>query len=257
VDYATRLPLGAPTTATRLVFENPVPDGTWLVRAATLLPPGEGAPQPLPLSPSLTLVPHDDPSPVRRYYNATALPPAFLVPRTVVADDAQALAYLSAPEFAPARVATVALEAGALALEGTSAEGEGVRILERTPERWVLATEATAERLLVLTQAYFPGWQATVDGVATPLVRADYMFQGLYVPAGAHRVEIAYQPRSLLVGGAISAAALVVAVVLFALGRVRWPRRAPAAGRTLERRPRRPGGAGRSRSQVRRPLRGE
>ena len=53
-----------------LVFENPAPDGTWLVRAATLLPPGGGAPQPLPLSPSLALVPNDDPSPVKRYYNA-------------------------------------------------------------------------------------------------------------------------------------------------------------------------------------------
>jgi hypothetical protein len=264
VDYATRLPLGVPTTATRLVFENPAPNGTWLVRAATLLPPGEGAPQPLPLSASLALVPHDDPSPVKRYYNASALPPVFLVPRTVVADDAQALAYLSAPEFAPARVATVALGTGAHSLEGTAAETEGVRILERTPERWVLATEAAAERFLVLTQAYFPGWQATVDGVATPLARADYLFQGLYVPAGAHRVEIAYQPRSLLIGGAISAAAHVLAVILFVLARVRWPwprrpGRAAAPGDQPDVRapPRRSGGGGRSRSQVRRPLRGE
>jgi hypothetical protein len=231
LDYATRLPLGAPTTIARLVFENPAAGGTWLVRAATVLPPSGGAPQPLPLSPSLTLVPHDDPSPVRRYYNATALPPAFLVPRTVAADDTQALAYLSTPEFAPTRVATVAPGPNARALDGSPAENEGVRILERAPERWLLATETSAERLLVLTQAFFPGWQATVDGVPTPLVRADYLFQGLYVPAGAHRVELTYQPRSLLVGGAISAAALAAAVFLLLLSRLdwRWPRRPAAA----------------------------
>jgi len=222
VDYAARLPLAEPTTVARLVFENPASSGTWLVRAATLLPPDGGTPEPLTLSANLQLVPHDDPSPVKRYLNRAALPPVFLVPRTVLADDTEALAYLQGDEFAPADVATVAPAPGAAVLASDTAAGH-VDVLERAPERWRLATDAPAERLLVLTQAYFPGWQATIDGAPAPLVRADYAFQGLYVPAGSHQVEIVYRPRSLLVGGALSLAALVAAVVLVALGRPRWP----------------------------------
>ena len=101
------------------------------------------------------------------------------------------------------------------------------RIVARAPERWVFETEASGERLLVLTQAYVPGWEASVDGAPVPLVRADYFFQGVYLPAGAHRVELHYRPRSLLVGLALTAIALVVAVVVFALGDrgVTWLRR--------------------------------
>ena len=147
----------------------------------------------MPLSPSLTLVPHDDPdSPVRALLSTrTALPPALpSVPRTVAADDAPALAYLARP-VPPARVATMALGAGAPLVRGTAAESEGVRVLERTAERWVPSRrKAAAERCLVLT-GVLPQAGRRRRGGPAPLARADFMFQGLYVHAGAHRVEIA------------------------------------------------------------------
>ena len=134
------------------------------------------------------------------------------------------------------RVGTFGFSFGVRSLADDTAGGS-VSVLERSPERWLLTTEAPAERLLVFTQAFFPGWQATIDGAAAPLVRTNYMFQGLYVPAGAHQVEIVYRPQSLLVGAALSLAALLAAVILFALGRPRWPfqRRTPAAPRAVER----------------------
>jgi uncharacterized membrane protein YfhO len=46
-------------------------------------------------------------------------------------------------------------------------------------------------------------------------VRADYLFQGIYVPAGAHRVELRYRPHSLTIGLLVSlAAALATAAFL-------------------------------------------
>src|SRR5205085_2486960 len=66
---------------------------------------------------SLERVPTADPSPVKLYRNRDPLPPVFLVPRTILADDAQALAYLRDVDFSPARVATVALGPNARALD--------------------------------------------------------------------------------------------------------------------------------------------
>jgi uncharacterized membrane protein YfhO len=90
-----------------------------------------------------------------------------------------------------------------------------VRLVERAPERWTIETTAPAERLLLIAQAFFPGWEAAVDGQAAPLVRADYLFQGVYVPEGAHRVELRYRPRTLSIGLVISVAAALTAAALF------------------------------------------
>ena len=225
VDYVARLPLAPGSTVARVEFENVAPAGTWLVRAATLLP-AAGEPRPLVLSTALEPVPHGDPSPVKLYRARSAAGPARLVPETVVADDGQALTYLRGPAFAPSRMATVAPGPGARALgpvplpppapAASPAEAaETVRVVERAPERWTIEATAPADRLLLVAQAFFPGWEASVDGQPAPLVRADYFFQGVYVRAGAHRVELHYRPPSLTIGLLVSLAAALATAALF------------------------------------------
>jgi uncharacterized membrane protein YfhO len=96
-----------------------------------------------------------------------------------------------------------------------------VRVVERAPERWAFQTDAPGERLLIVPQAYFPGWEARVDGTVAPIVRADYFFQGVYVPAGTHRVELTYRPTSVTIGLLVSLAALVVALAALVPSRLR------------------------------------
>ena len=57
---------------------------------------------------------------------------------------------------------------------------------------------------LVLTDAYYPGWIATVDGQPAHIERADILFRAVKVPAGQHRVEFRYQPQSFAIGAVIS-----------------------------------------------------
>jgi hypothetical protein len=60
---------------------------------------------------------------------------------------------------------------------------------------------------LVLSQAFFPGWKARVDGEERELYRANYAFTALELPAGEHEVEIRYAPASLWIGAWVSLAA--------------------------------------------------
>jgi hypothetical protein len=71
-------------------------------------------------------------------------------------------------------------------------------------------TTSTAERrFLVVSEMYFPGWRAYVDGVPTPIFRTNYVFRGVTVPAGQHVVKFVYRPTSVLAGAAVSAFALI------------------------------------------------
>jgi hypothetical protein len=70
--------------------------------------------------------------------------------------------------------------------------------------------------LLVLRQSNYPGWHVSVDGVETELIPSNYFFIGVNVPAGAHRVQFRFEPSYWRHGLALSAAALLILVVLLA-----------------------------------------
>lgn len=61
--------------------------------------------------------------------------------------------------------------------------------------------------LLVLTDHFYPGWLARIDGKYVPIFRANGIVRGVFVPAGKHLVEYTYQPQSLRIALAISLAA--------------------------------------------------
>lgn len=93
-------------------------------------------------------------------------------------------------------------------------------------ERVTVETSATAPSLVVIAQAHAPGWRATVDGQPVPLMKANYAFQAVVVPAGAHRVELRYRDRFLGTGALLSGFSLLgcVAGIFW-----RRPRNAKAA----------------------------
>jgi hypothetical protein len=89
-----------------------------------------------------------------------------------------------------------------------------VRIVRDEPERLALDTRSRAPALAVVTDAYYPGWEATVDGTPTRILRADLAFRAVPVPAGAHHVSMRYAPASVRAGALVSLCALLVAGTL-------------------------------------------
>jgi hypothetical protein len=79
-----------------------------------------------------------------------------------------------------------------------------VDITSFDPEHVVLEADASVPALLVLAEAWYPGWSATVDGAPAPVVPANAWMRAVSVPAGRHRVELRFRSRWLLPGALLS-----------------------------------------------------
>ncbi|MGE0452015.1 MAG: hypothetical protein AB7O37_07555 [Vicinamibacteria bacterium] len=90
-------------------------------------------------------------------------------------------------------------------------------IVDFEPERVELELTAPASALLVIAEAWYPGWEAEVDGVSAPCLPANGWMRAVPVPAGARRVVLRFRSRYLPLGLALAAAAL--AGIGLALGR--------------------------------------
>jgi hypothetical protein len=145
------------------------------------------------------------------FENPDALPRTFIVHDAHVADDRAADGELSRVDFKPAQTLILA-DGEEVHAGGEQLPGEAARIIEYQSERVVLSVTTRADGYVLLTDAWFPGWTARLDGIETPIRRADLIFRAIRVPPGDHRIEFEYRPRSLYVGAAISLVGLAVAV---------------------------------------------
>ncbi|MGQ9715674.1 MAG: YfhO family protein, partial [Anaerolineae bacterium] len=78
---------------------------------------------------------------------------------------------------------------------------------------------------LFLSEVFYPGWRAEVDGEPAPISRANGFFRAVLVPAGQHRVVLVFSPPSWRVGLGLSLVAWLVAAGVGGLALVRRARR--------------------------------
>jgi hypothetical protein len=91
------------------------------------------------------------------------------------------------------------------------------RLIEDTPNRVGLEVETSLPGYLVLSDTWYPGWSATVDGHRSPVLKADLALRAVALPnPGRHRVVFNYWPVGFtpaLVVSALTALTLVASVV--------------------------------------------
>jgi hypothetical protein len=85
-----------------------------------------------------------------------------------------------------------------------------VRIREYGINEVELEVEADEPCLVVLTDGFYPGWKAFVDGDERPVLRANFLFRAVEVAPGSHSVVFRYMPASVLRGAIISLASLLL-----------------------------------------------
>ena len=89
------------------------------------------------------------------------------------------------------------------------------------PEHFSVEVDTPVPALLVISEHFDPGWQATVDGRPAPALEADLAAIGVPVPAGRHAVELRFSPSGLRTGVWVAAAAAAGLLVAAFLGRRR------------------------------------
>ncbi len=141
---------------------------------------------------------------VKIYENLDVLPRAFIVHQArAIEDDEEALSALLAESFDPdAEVVLSGEQPGPV----SQAEGGGeeASIVVYEPERVLVEASLNSPGYLVLTDTHYPGWRVRVDGQAAEVLRADYYFRAVYLPAGEHVVQFIYDPASFKMGLAVS-----------------------------------------------------
>jgi hypothetical protein len=215
-DYVSVLNLGQPLRPQAISVRSLLPDEQFHLRGLTLINQPSGTHRSLSIDPSYKLVHSGD---VKIYQNQALLPRAFVVNNArVVDDEQQALEILRDPAFDPAQ--TVILDKGQelAASSGTSQ----VELIAYEPEEVRLRARLDKPGYLVLTDAYYPGWVAEVDGRTAPISRADTYFRAVSLSAGDHQVTFRFEPTSVRLG--------------LAFGLTAWCLWALAAGLVLVRR---------------------
>ncbi len=156
---------------------------------------------------------------VKIYENLDVLPRAFFVPAWQWQPDVtSSVTALQAPDFSPRQTAVLI---GNAAENGGNGEVDvtetAVTITQTSPEQMVLQTENREPALLLLTEAFYPGWQATIDGDPTPIYQADAYFQAIFLPAGTHEIIFSFEPDSFRDGRILTLIGLTIVVALISI----------------------------------------
>ena len=95
-----------------------------------------------------------------------------------------------------------------------SLEADSLQVTERTANRISLNARMTCKGMVILSETYFPGWQAKVDDASVEIHQAYGTLRGIVVPAGQHRVSIVYRPKSVYFGALLTVAGLLIAWIV-------------------------------------------
>jgi hypothetical protein len=153
------------------------------------------------------------------YHISNALPLAYFVTNVQWAtNDTDALARLSALDFDSRRELVIMkseseTEASNFAkdTDDSVSDGPPVKILAQQRGRVSLSVDAPRPGFVVLTDTFYPGWQATVDGQPAHIYQANLNFRAVAVAEGKHEIDFSYRPLAFKVGLWISTISFLLA----------------------------------------------
>jgi hypothetical protein len=160
---------------------------------------------------------------------------SFLTSCRSVPDSDAALRAVYTPRFFPGRV--VVLDSGPPVRCGPRRPGGTVGYREPGPQEVQLDVSAPAAGVVLVRNSWDENWHATVDGRPAPVLHADYLLQGVPVPAGRHTVVLRYDDPPIGYGLAGSAVAVALLVGAILVARRRKRRQAAPAPEQTARKP--------------------
>ena len=213
--YVTTLALGGVKDIKKIEFEWVGGPGALILEKLSLF--NEAARSSYPIDPPLIdreawrLV--EDAGEARIYENLRAMPRAWLATEVASVTPDQALNAIKTGKlpggrgFDPSRTALVEAP---IALNSPNSDAKASAIVAAISDTHLeVQTSSSNATFLITSDAYYPGWRASIDGREAPLYRADYAIRGVMLPPGPHTVSFDYRPRSFYAGATISALTLI------------------------------------------------
>lgn len=88
------------------------------------------------------------------------------------------------------------------------------QIVLETPVSIQMQISAGRDGWVILSDTWYPGWKAKLDGQRVELFRGFSNFRTIWVPAGTHTIEMKYQPPSYAIGAGISISGWLILAIL-------------------------------------------
>ncbi len=149
----------------------------------------------------------------------TARTKAFFTNRVREESAATTYARLRAAPSAVDEAVTVESDGADAALGDRGSPSMPVPLAEYRPNGLRVAFQAPSPGLLVVTDSFFPGWQATLNGEPTEIIRVNGLVRGVAIPAaGPYEIIMSYRPAPFTAGVAVAAATVALLTVVLALG---------------------------------------
>jgi hypothetical protein len=150
------------------------------------------------------------------------LPHAFFVDSLAIADGMTTLKNIASVSFNPQNIG-YALEKIGSKIDPPQKDAKASIVKYGTQDLEILV-HSTGNNLLFLSDTYYPkGWKAFIDGKETEILRLNYLFRGVIVPEGTHKLTMKFEPQMFYLGKQISLwITLFIYCVLIAVGIIHW-----------------------------------
>jgi hypothetical protein len=162
------------------------------------------------------------PPTLRLYENRDSLPAAYIVDQTQTAHSPEeALAMIGANDFDFMQSAVIEGERPLLAGRAQMQHFIPARVMRKSSVEVVVGTNCDQPGLLVLTDTFYPGWKAYIDGKPAEILRTNGMFRGVFLSSGNHTVRFVFLPLWFYVGVSLAAIGSVILLFGESLSRLR------------------------------------
>ena len=143
------------------------------------------------------------------YENQHVLPRSWLVPETIVLKPDEVLTAIHTSQLPDGRtydpqIMALVEDSEARFQSSSIKPSDSVKLLKLEETQVELQTQSSIPAFLVLSDVFYPGWIATVDGRTTQIFQTNYIQRGIKIPSGDHIVRFEFHPLSFKLGSSIT-----------------------------------------------------
>jgi hypothetical protein len=154
--------------------------------------------------------------------SSSVMPRAVLVKRALIIPDLEdQIAFMKKSVFNPLKIVLLQESIDGFEDDLTSVknseEGDKAIITRYEPNRIMIETFSGNDTYLVLSELFYPGWHAYVDGKETPILRADFLLRAIPLKGGKHQIVFRFQQQHFFTGAMITLMTVLFTAFLIAL----------------------------------------